>query len=54
VQLNGQSFTIVGVAARGFAGTELNVPDVWLPVTMKAQVREYPKELSANASSIQN
>jgi putative ABC transport system permease protein len=33
--LNRQRFTVVGVAARDFRGTELSVPDVWIPVTMQ-------------------
>ena len=32
--LNRQVFTIVGVAAKDFSGTELQVPDVWVPLTM--------------------
>jgi putative ABC transport system permease protein len=33
VMLNGQSFTVVGVAAPGFAGPELGAPaDVWVPL----------------------
>ncbi len=49
VRLNRRAFMIVGVAAPGFAGTELNVPDVWIPVTMQPLVRERPA-LDANAS----
>ena len=33
--LNRQRFTVIGVAARDFAGAEMTVPDVWLPVTMQ-------------------
>lgn len=33
--LNGQSLTVVGVTARDFHGAEINVPDVWVPVTMQ-------------------
>src|SRR5580692_4584373 len=36
ILLNGQSFTVVGVAARNFAGTTVGSPtDVWLPLTMQ-------------------
>jgi macrolide transport system ATP-binding/permease protein len=34
IRLNGQDFTVVGVAARGFSGPDIGMPiDVWLPVT---------------------
>src|ERR1041385_2808312 len=33
--LNRRRFTVVGVAARDFHGAEMNVPDVWVPVTMQ-------------------
>jgi predicted permease len=32
--LNGQIASIVGVAVPAFAGTELQVPDVWVPIAM--------------------
>jgi predicted permease len=36
ILLNGQRFTVVGVAARNFAGTTVGSPtDVWLPLTMQ-------------------
>lgn len=38
VTLNRQRFTIVGVAARDFAGAEMTVPDVWIPLTMQPAV----------------
>ena len=38
VVLNRQPFTVVGVTARDFNGVELWAPDVWLPLTMQAQV----------------
>ncbi|PYR59024.1 MAG: hypothetical protein DMF91_15790 [Acidobacteria bacterium] len=50
LRLNRHAFTIVGVAARDFAGTELSVPDVWVPVTMQPQLRERPALLEPNAS----
>ncbi len=44
VSLNGQPFTIVGVAQKGFAGIENDEsPDVWLPLTMYQQAM--PDEL---------
>jgi predicted permease len=33
IALNRQPFTVVGVAAPDFRGTEMTVPDVWLPLT---------------------
>ena len=33
VALNRQHFTVIGVAAPDFRGTEMTVPDVWLPLT---------------------
>jgi predicted permease len=32
VQVNGAQFTIVGVAAKGFTGTSIPGPEVWLPL----------------------
>jgi predicted permease len=31
VAINGQAFTVIGVAAKGFQGTNVMVPDLWLP-----------------------
>jgi putative ABC transport system permease protein len=33
IALNRRPFTVIGVAARDFRGTEMTVPDVWLPLT---------------------
>jgi len=33
IVLNRQRFTVVGVAAPDFRGTEMTVPDVWIPLT---------------------
>jgi putative ABC transport system permease protein len=33
ITLNRQRFTVIGVAAPDFRGTEMTVPDVWLPLT---------------------
>jgi predicted permease len=39
IQLNQQTFTIVGVAGRGFNGTDVGLPtDIWLPMAMQREV----------------
>jgi putative ABC transport system permease protein len=38
VILNRQPFTVIGITAPGFNGAELFAPDLWVPVTMQAQV----------------
>lgn len=37
--LNGNNFTIIGIAPQSFAGLRVGIlPDVWVPLTMQAQV----------------
>ena len=39
VLLNGRAFTIVGVAASGFTGTDVGLPaDIWIPLAMQREV----------------
>ena len=39
VRLNAQTFTIVGVAANGFTGTDVGLPaDIWIPLAMQREV----------------
>lgn len=40
VRLNGHDFTVIGVARHGFSGTRFVgfIPDVWIPLTMRAQI----------------
>lgn len=39
VRINGLPYTIIGIAARGFHGTEvLYRPEIWVPMMMQAQV----------------
>jgi predicted permease len=45
VTLNRQHFTVLGVAAHDFSGTEMTVPDVWIPVTMQPAVMPESKFL---------
>ena len=54
--INNQTFVIVGVAHRDFIGLNDSPPDVWVPVTMHAQVMtqdlfagEQPRELAVIA-----
>ncbi len=35
ILLNGHPFTVVGVAARQFAGTDAETPEAWIPLQMK-------------------
>ncbi len=42
VKINGESFTVVGIAPRGFRGTEVTVSaDFWLPIMMYPRVGPY-------------
>lgn len=34
IRLNGVSFTVVGITPRDFAGTDMAVPDFWLPISL--------------------
>jgi predicted permease len=45
IRLNGSPFTIIGVAAAGFAGTSVgSKPDVFVPILMQGQVNpEFPE-----------
>jgi putative ABC transport system permease protein len=36
--LDNQVFTVVGVTAAGFSGTEMQVPDVWVPIVTASQL----------------
>ena len=37
--INGRSFTVIGVAPRGFYGTEvISAPEMWFPMAMQAQI----------------
>jgi predicted permease len=40
IKLNGLDYTVVGVAPRGFFGTELIfTPDIWVPMAMQPQIQ---------------
>jgi putative ABC transport system permease protein len=51
MRIEGTSFTIVGVAAREFVGTEPFVPDVWLPLATENVLRPGEDALSADNCS---
>ena len=37
--VNGRSYTVIGIAPRGFYGTEIiTAPDLWFPMAMQAQI----------------
>jgi predicted permease len=39
VHINNQTFTIIGVAARGFTGTQVGLPtEIWVPMMMQKEV----------------
>ena len=38
IHLNGHPFTVVGVAPEAFRGVDARAPEVWVPVTMAAEV----------------
>ena len=38
ITLNREHFTVIGVAAPDFRGTEMTVPDVWLPLTTQKNI----------------
>ena len=38
IRLNQNVFTVIGVAPAGFSGAEVQMPDLWLPVSMQQQI----------------
>ena len=53
VVLNGQQFTIVGVAPPGFVGTEEAFPrDIWVPLSMRTQLRSGTIGIGANQNPL--
>lgn len=42
IRLNGLAYTVLGVASKGFQGTELFYwPEIWVPMSMQAQVEKF-------------
>ena len=53
VALNGQQFAIVGIAPVGFVGTEEAFPrDIWVPLSMRAQLRSGSSGAGANRNPL--
>ncbi len=53
VRLNGNSYTVIGVAAKGFFGTRAGfAPDLWIPLSMTSQVAGDPKP-SSNSNYVE-
>jgi putative ABC transport system permease protein len=53
VKLNGTPFTIVGVAPKGFQGTTLLKPDVWVPMALLTQAMpRMPASLLTSRQSV--
>ena len=51
VQLNGQSFAVVGVAPENFRGTKWGLSmDFWVPLMMQEQITRSPAQLNSRAS----
>ena len=43
IRINAQPYTVIGVAPRGFRGTELfYTPEFWAPMTMQRQLESFP------------
>jgi predicted permease len=41
LRINGYPFTVIGVAAEGFAGTSVTAPDLWIPLGMVSVIRPH-------------
>ena len=50
LSLNGQPFTVAGVASEGFQGTGVRTSDMWVPLTMTASLDKQPAILTSRAS----
>ena len=52
IRLNGASFTVIGVSARGFEGTDAGLPaQAWIPVMMKSTITPSRDDLDDERSS---
>src|SRR5216684_3045333 len=50
IRLNGIIFTVAGVAAKGFSGTEVETPDVWVPIGMQARLTPGSGQISTRGN----
>lgn len=50
VKLNGIRFTVVGIAGQDFVGTEPQIPDLWVPLTMQGQLMPHDDRLPDRGS----
>src|SRR6266567_4715566 len=50
VKLNGIRFTVVGIASEAFVGTEPQIPDLWVPLTMQGQMMPHDDRLHDRSS----
>ena len=50
IKINGTLFTVIGVMPGNFYGVDLNStsPDMWLPITMQAEVMQQPVMLDSS------
>jgi putative ABC transport system permease protein len=48
LQLGRATYTVIGVAPKGFAGVELHIPDVWVPMAAAAPEMLWPKVLTCD------
>ena len=52
IRLNGALFTVIGVSAQGFEGTDVGLPaQVWIPVIMKPTITPNRDDLDDERSS---
>src|SRR3984957_12457242 len=52
IRVNGRPYTVLGVAPAGFHGTEtIYWPDVWVPMSMEAQIEEHDWLENRNTSN---
>jgi len=52
IQLNGHPYTVVGVAPRGFIGTEVGLKmDLWVPLAMQPQLQSGGSRLDSRGSN---
>src|ERR1051326_3146696 len=48
LQLNAATYTVIGVAPRGFSGIDLHQPDVWVPLSVAGPETSWPMVLDCD------